>query len=282
MYDVELLYDTAAARPVMNKTAVIPGGKLMVRGLYTAATGMTVQRSKMDVLTNNVVNAETTGYKADSLITSTFDEVMLNRVNDPSIRILGTNAIGGYDYGTHIDELITDFSTGPLEQTDKKTDLALNGDGFFSIETAGGQTQYTKSGNFTVNNEGYLVTQDGGYVLGQNGRIYVGSSEFSVSAGGEVTGDMAAPDMLNIVSFADPHVLRKVGNNLYTVYGDAAPVQSISTTVKQGMLETSNVNITDEMVDMISVYRKYEASQRIVNMTDKTLELTVNLGRIGG
>ncbi|NMA25508.1 MAG: flagellar hook-basal body protein [Clostridiales bacterium] len=254
----------------------------MVRGLYTAATGMNVQRNKMDVLTNNVVNAETTGYKTDSLITSTFDEVMLNRINDPSISILGSNAVGGYAYGTHVDELITDFTTGPLEQTDKYTDLTLVGDGFFTIETAGGQIRYTKSGNFSVNSEGYLVTQDGGYVLGQNGRIYVGSAAFSVSAAGEVTGSTVVPDALSIAAFEDPGVLRKAGNNLYSIYGDAQPVQSLDTTVRQGMLEGSNVNIADEMVDMISVYRKYEASQRIVSMTDKTLEHAVNLGRVGG
>lgn len=254
----------------------------MVRGLYTAATGMTVQRNKMDVLTNNIVNAETAGYKADSLMTSTFDEVMLNRINDPNVTIMGSNAVGGYDYGSHVDELITDFSGGVLEQTDKNTDIALVGDGFFSIETAGGEIRYTKSGNFTVNSDGYLVTQDGGFVLGQNGRINVGSSKFSVSANGEVTGDSATPDTLNLVTFTDTGVLRKAGNNLYSIYGDAAPVQSVNTTVKQGMLEGSNVEISDEMVDMISVYRKYEASQKIVNMTDKTLELAVNLGRIGG
>lgn len=254
----------------------------MVRGLYTAATGMTVQRNKMDVLTNNIVNAETTGYKADSLMTSTFDEVILSRINDPNVKIIGANAVGGYSYGTHIDELRTDFSGGALEQTGKNTDLALVGDGFFAIETGGGQIRYTKSGNFNVNSEGYLVTQDGGYVLGQNGRIYVGSQEFSVSAGGEVTGETAIPDALNIVTVDDPGALRKEGNNLYSIYGGAAPVQSFNTTVRQGMLESSNVNISDEMVDMISVYRKYEASQRIVNMTDKTLEKTVTLGRIGG
>ena len=254
----------------------------MVRGLYTAATGMNVQRNKMDVLTNNIVNAETTGYKTDGLITSTFDEVMLNRINDPSISILGSNAVGGYTFGTHVDELITDFATGPLEQTDKNTDLALVGDGFFTIEMTGGQIRYTKSGNFSVNSEGFLVTQDGGYVLGQNGRVYAGSPEFSVSAAGEVTGNMAVPDILDIAAFEDAGVLRKEGNNLYSIYGDAAPGQPLDTTVRQGMLEGSNVSISDEMVDMISVYRKYEASQRIVNMTDKTLEKAVNLGRIGG
>jgi flagellar basal-body rod protein FlgF len=254
----------------------------MVRGLYTAATGMTVQRNKMDVLTNNIVNAETTGYKSDSLVTSTFDEVMLNRINDPNISIVGSNAVGGYDYGSHIDERITDFSSGALEQTNKATDIALSGDGFFTIETADGQIRYTKSGNFSVNSEGYLVTQDGGFVLGKNGRIQVGSSDFSVSAKGEVTGATAVSDTLNIVSFTDTGVLRKEGDNLYSIYGSATPVQSTDTTVRQGMLESSNVDVTTEMIDMISVYRNYEASQKIVSMTDKTLELTVNLGRIGG
>lgn len=254
----------------------------MVRGLYTSATGMTVQRGKMDVLTNNIVNAETTGFKSDNLITSSFSQTMLSRINDPNISIIGSEAVGGYNYGTHVDELITDFSNGTFEETGKKTDLALTGDAFFIVETAGGQIRYTKSGNFTVNSMGYLMTEDGGYVLGENGRIKVGSKDFSVSAKGDVTGDTATPDRLKLVTFNDLGVLRKEGNNLYTVYGNAAPVQATGTTVRQGALEGSNVNVSDEMVDMISVYRKYEASQKIVSMTDKTLELTVNLGRIGG
>jgi flagellar basal-body rod protein FlgF len=254
----------------------------MVRGLYTAATGMTVQRNRMDVVTNNIVNAETPGYKTDNLITSTFNQVMLSRINDPNISIFGSQKVGGYDFGTHVDELVTNFSGGTLEQTDKYTDLALVGDGLFTVETAGGETRYTRSGNFTVNSEGYLVTQDGDFVLGQNGRIYVGNDKFAVSGTGEVTGTTATPDTLSIVTFTDLGALRKEGNNLYGVYGDAAPVQSVNTTVRQGMLEGSNVDVSNEMVDMISVYRKYEANQKIANMTDKTLELAVNLGKIGG
>lgn len=254
----------------------------MVRGLYTSATGMTVQRSKMDVLTNNIVNAETTGYKSDDLITSSFDKVMLSRINDPNITIVGSDTVGGYTFGTHVDELTTDFSGGTLEETGKKTDIALIGDGFFTVETVNGQDRYTKSGNFTVNSAGYLVTEDGGYVLGKNGRINVGSKDFSISAEGDVAGDTAIPDRLRIATFSDLGVLRKEGGNLYSVYGNAEPIASTGTTVRQGVLEGSNVDVSDEMVDMISVYRKYEASQKIVSMTDKSLELTVNLGRIGG
>lgn len=254
----------------------------MVRGLYTAATGMTVQRNKMDVLTNNVVNAETPGFKSDGLITSTFTEVMLSRINDPNISIVGSQKVGGYDFGSHVDEVVTDFTGGTLEQTDKYTDLALAGDGFFTVETAGGQLRYTRSGNFTVSGDGYLVTQDGGYVMGQNGRIFVGDAKFAVSDKGEITGQTAIPDTLDIVAFADPGVLRKIGNNLYGVYGNVQPTPTAGAAVRQGALEGSNVDVSGQMVDMISVYRKYEANQKIVGMTDKTLELTVNLGRIGG
>ena len=254
----------------------------MVRGLYTATTGMNVQRHKMDVLTNNLVNAETSGFKADSLVTSAFDQVMLNRINDPNISIEGASQVGGYSYGTHVDELVTDFSGGVMEDTGKKTDLALVGNGFFVIETPGGVQKYTKSGKFAVGGNGDLVTQDGGFVLGEHGRIHVGSGEFSVSADGTVSGDTAEADKLQLVTFNDLGVLRKEGNNLYGVYGGEAPVASAGTTVRQGMLEGSNVDVSNEMVDMISVYRKYEASQKIVSMTDQTLGLAVNLGRIGG
>jgi flagellar basal-body rod protein FlgG len=207
---------------------------------------------------------------------------MLNRINDPNISFVGSQTVGGYDYGTHVDEVVTDFSGGTLEQTDKDTDLALAGDGFFTVQTAGGQTRYTRSGNFTVSGDGYLVTQDGGYVMGQNGRVYVGDAKFSVSDKGEVTGQTAIPNTLDIVAFADPKVLRKTGNNLYGVYGNAQPTRPAGAAVRQGALEGSNVDVSGQMVDMISVYRKYEANQKIVGMTDKTLELTVNLGKIGG
>lgn len=254
----------------------------MVRGLYTAATGMNVERNKMNVVTNNIVNAETSGFKSDSLVTSTFDQVLLQRINDPNISIFGASSVGGYDYGTHVDELFTDYTEGTLEETDKKTDLALVGNGLFTLQSATGQTSYTRSGNFTVNSEGYLVTQDGDYVMGKQGRIKVGSEDFSVTADGQVTGPNATTDTLNVVTFTDLKVLRKQGNNAYSVYGNAAPIQAANVTVQQGTLEGSNVDLSSQMVDMISVYRKYEANQKIVSMTDKTLEFTSTLGRVGG
>lgn len=251
----------------------------MIRGLYTAATGMAVQREKMDIVTNNIVNAETTGFKADDLMTQTFDAVMLQRINDPNVSVLGS-AAGEYSFGTHVSEKITDFAPGNFESTGRSTDLAIDGDGFFVIETPEGE-RYTKAGNFAVNAQGYLVTGDGDYVLGENGRILVGSSDFAVGYDGGVSGPGATPDRLRIVRPEDPASLRKQGSSLYYTYGGAAVAEDGASLVRQGIQESSNVNVADELVDMIMLYREYEASQKAVTMNDETLGLAVNkLGRL--
>lgn len=250
----------------------------MIRGLYTASTGMMVERQKMDVLTNNIVNADTTGYKSDTLITSAFNDQILRRINDPNIAVVGT-AVGKYSFGSHVDELSTDFSQGTLEDTGRSTDLALNGDGFFAVETPQGE-RYTRAGNFSVDADGYLVTADGDYVLGQNGRIRPGDTKFSVSADGTVSG-AGTTDRLRLVTFQDKTVLRKQGDNLYYVYGNAKPVAA-SCQVRQGAQEISNVSAADSMVDMLTIYRKYEACQKAVRTNDETLDMTAKLGRLEG
>ncbi len=253
----------------------------MIRGLYTATTGMMVQRNKMNVLTNNIVNAETTGFKKDNLMSSAFDAVMLERTGDPNLTLLGRTDVGEYSYGSYAQEVITDFTGGDLEETGKSTDLAIVGDGFFAVETADGE-RYTRGGNFSVNAEGYLMTGDGNYLLGENGRIYVGSQDFTVANDGTITGQLAEEDKLRLVTFGNPENLRKQGNSLYYTYNGEQPIESEASTVRQGMQESSNVDIAEEMVDMITVYRKYEANQKAVTMNDQTLGLAVNkLGRLG-
>lgn len=256
-------------------------GVFMVKGLYTAATGMMVQRNKMDVVTNNIVNAETSGYKRDTLVTSTFTDVILNRINDPSVSVIGGTPIGGYNYGTRVDEQFTDYTQGSLENTERSTDLAISGDGLFVVDSDVGE-RYTRSGNFAVDGEGYLVTESGNYVLGKNGRIQVGTTDFAVDGNGTISVDEKEIDTLRLVTFDDLSVLRKQGDNLYYAYGNAQPVDATNATVKQGMQENSNVDIASEMVDMITLYRKYEANQKVVSMTDQSLGLAVNLGKLGG
>lgn len=250
----------------------------MIRGLYTATAGMMVERQKMDVLTNNIVNADTTGYKSDTLTTSAFHDQILRRINDPNVSIIGT-AVGKYSFGSHVDEMTTDFSQSTLEDTGRSTDLALNGDGFFAVETPQGE-RYTRAGNFAVDAQGDLVTADGNYVLGQNGKIHTGSTDFTVGADGTVSA-AGMTDRLRLVTFADKTVLRKQGNSLYYVYGNTAPVRAENCQVRQGAQEVSNVSAANSMVDMLTIYRKYEACQKAVRTNDETLDLAAKLGRLG-
>lgn len=254
------------------------GSEIMIRGLYIAATGMIAQRNRMDNITNNLANAETAGYKKDIMVTRTFDDVLIERLNDPSI-ISAVSEVGPINYGTHIDQVRTVFTEGPLDGTDRSEDLAITGNGFFSIETPEGE-RYTRDGSFFVSSEGYLSTGDGQLVLGMNGPIQVGFSGFSVDAAGNIFAGGGFAGRLKIVQFQDLNTLRKQGGNLYINLGQA-PVQATDYNVIQSYLESSNIDIGRETVDMIEVYRNYETNQRMMRMIDGTLEKTVNeLGRV--
>ncbi len=246
----------------------------MIRSMYIAGTGMLVQRKKMDVVVNNIVNAETTGYKSDRLLSRSFNDMMIDRINDPSVLNYSTE-IGPLNTGVHIDEVLTGFAQGDLEDTGKATDLALQGDGFFVVSTPAGN-RYTRDGNFSVSSQGYLVNSDGYPVVGSRGMVYVGNGGFSVDAKGNVTVGNNTVNQLQIVSFADVNSLRKIGNNLYMNYGGSAIIPAGGTTVKQGSLEGSNVDLADQMVEMLQISRSYEANQRIVQMLDETLGKAVN------
>lgn len=251
----------------------------MLRGLYTAATGMATQRSRMDVVTNNIVNAQTTGFKKDDVMSASFKKVMLNELEDPDV-LRTVNEVGPYSFGTHVDKVYTNFSDGSPEQTDRSCDLAISGNGLFAVQTPQGE-RYTRSGNFEVDTDGYLTTPDGNYVLGNKGRIKVGSENFSVDSQGNVSVGGSQTDTLRVVGFADTNSLRKQGDNLYYAYGGAAPAAATGYKVLQGYKESSNVDIADEMVNMMTVYRAYEANQKVLSMTDETLGLAANnLGRL--
>lgn len=250
----------------------------MLRSLYTATTGMLVQKTKMDVMTNNITNIETVGYKKDSMVSRSFQEMMLERINDPN-GIGDTGMVGPVSTGIHIDEIITEFAQGSMEDTGRLSDVGLEGSGFFVVSTPDGE-RYTRNGAFAVNSDGYLVNQDGFFVQGEAGRIHVGNGEFSIDEQGFVSVDGAINNKLSIVSFADVSGLRKRGNNLFSNEGTQL-VADTETKVQQGFLEGSNVDMAEEMVDMMGLSRTYETNQRIIKMLDDTLEKSVNeIGRV--
>ena len=191
----------------------------MVRGLYTAYTGMLNQQKKMDTLSNNLANADTTGYKKEGVTAKTFETQLAIKVKDGSNAYIDQQ-IGKLNLGVKIGENYTDYSQGSYRYTGNTYDLALGGDGFFNISfmnKAGEQSvKYTRDGNFTIDNEGALRTQDGDYVLGESGEIYIPTNAVDVSINklGEIYADGEYIDTIKITDFEDYNYLKKYGENM--------------------------------------------------------------------
>ena len=216
----------------------------MVKGLYTAYTGLINQQNRLDVVSNNLANSTTTGFKKEGCTSQSFDDVM---------------AINTWD-------------------------LALTGDGFFSVSftnKAGEESiMYTRDGSFTTTQDGYLVTKDGDYVLGQNGYIQVDpDATISVDEMGNIFADNQQVDQLQIVDFEDYNYLEAYGENLYRAV-DGATEKDATSGVMQGYLEMSNVNVVQEMVQMITISRAFETNQKVMNSIDETLGKAVTLGQV--
>jgi flagellar basal-body rod protein FlgG len=156
----------------------------MLRGLYLAHTGMLTQQRRMDVVTNNLANATTAGFKQDDLLSRSFEAELIGRLEDPAMMSTAT-PVGTFSHGVHIDEVATSFEQGSLEETGLATDLALSGDAFFAVATPTGE-RYTRAGNFKVSAAGVLTTQEGWPVLGPDGPLNIGQNGFAVSPSGRI------------------------------------------------------------------------------------------------
>ena len=261
----------------------------MVRGLYAAWTGMVNEQRRLDVISNNMANSNTTGYKKQNVTSQSFDDEFTVRINDNNRDTTSKYPIGYMNLGVKIGETYLDFSQGSLRETGNTYDLALSGDGFFTIQTTNKQgettTKYTRDGSFTVNTEGYLVTKDGDYLLDTNGeRIQIPGAQTAQNVAfdqnGNITVDGQQIATLGLASFANPQALLIYGENMYDAT-PAAGLQASNAAVHQGYLEMSNTNVIEEMVDMITITRAYEAGQKMIQTVDNTLNKAVNeIGKV--
>ncbi len=263
----------------------------MLKGLYTAYTGMINEQNRMDVLTNNLANADTIGFKKEGATSQSFDSVLVDKIRDDSEVAALPRRIGTANPGVKVGEGYTDYSQGAFQVTNNVYDFALAGDGFFTVEytdKAGNtSTMYTRDGNFTINSDGYLVTQDGDYVLGkgrnnENERIKMDpNAEFVVKSNGSIYQNDRLVAQMKLTDFEDYNYLEHFGENYYMPVEGASLLDAKDCTVNQGYLETSNVSIVSEMVEMISVSRQYEANQKIIQTYDSSLDIAVNqLGKV--
>lgn len=266
----------------------------MLRGFYTAASGMITQQRQQDALSNNLANVNTPGYKADQAVIQAFPEMLIHEMNAKQVgtsgrRIPIQNQVGPLTTGVYVQEMVPHFSGGDVRETGIDTDFALvheqlpneGGSVFFTVQTNDGTTELTRNGNFTVDAEGYLVTNEGLYVLDQTGnRIHTGGEQFIVSRDGIVQ-TTTGTATLGVTYIENPHLLEKQDNGLYAGVEGVIPPNG-TFTVQQGFLERSNVDLMQVMTQMMESYRMFETNQRVLRAYDQSMEKTVNeIGRIG-
>lgn len=257
----------------------------MLRGLYTAWTGMANEQKRLDVISNNMANSNTVGYKDEKVASQAFDQVLGIKIRDGS-QAYHNQRIGRLSLGVKIGETYTDYKQGSIRQTNNTYDLALSGSGFFAVnvtDKAGTvHTRYTRDGRFMLTKDGLLVDADGNPVQGENGNITIdpSSKQVSISGTGVITADGEMIDTLKIVDFENYDYLKKYGDTMYEPV-DGATTKDATAEIIQGYTEQSNVNVVSEMVDMITITRAYEANQKVIRSYDSMLDRAVNqVGRL--
>lgn len=245
----------------------------MIRSLYTTVSSMIALENKQNTITSNMTNANTTGFKREDLVTKSFGEVLLQNKDKVMGNTNVTQKLGSISLGTKIDTVNTEYTQGDLKATQRTWDFGISGRGFLTVQTAAGQA-FTRDGNFAVGNDGYLMTTTGDKVLGVNKGtgalepVFVGNSEFTLDENNGVVINGVTKQNLLTADFADYTKLEKMGDNYYT--GDN-PIFNAKVDVKQGYLESSNVNVTNEMVDMLTTMRNFETNQKVLTMLDESL-----------
>jgi len=277
----------------------------LLRGFYTAAAGMLAQERRVEMLTNNIANANTPGYKADEAALRAFPEMLLSRLEEGTIPVQERRSmtkkttIGPIATGVYMQEMMPNFAQGDLKETDQPTDLALvngtiptdaatgkQGTLFFVVQNGNGDVRYTRNGNFTLDAEGYLTTNDGFYVLDENNtRIQLTSTNFTVAPDGTITENNRRIARINVAFAANESAVAKEGNGLFRSENGLLPSAigngNVTYEVKQRFLERSNVDVARSMTDMMSAYRAFEANQKILQAYDRSMDKAANeIGRI--
>lgn len=259
----------------------------MVKGLYTAYTGMLNEQHRLDILSNNLANADTNGFKKEGATNQTFADELAIKIKDTSYFGM-PQKLGKMSMGVHIGETYTDYSQGSFKVTDNATDFALDGNGFFAVsytdKEGNSAVKYTRDGAFVVNTAGYLVTKDGDFVLNKNGaanadgaqRIRLDpNAKITVDEDGTIFQNDTAVASLGVVDIEDYNYLAKFGENMYDLVQGGTRIAS-DAKVTQGCIEASNINVVSEMVNMITITRAFQAGQKVINSVDQTLEKAVN------
>ncbi len=240
--------------------------------LYPVLSGALTQEKNLEVITNNLSNLNSTGFKKDLSLLSALDPLGSDQPNQTG----GKDPFPSFGF---LDGISTDFSPGVIKQTGAPLDVVVDGQNFLSVQTPAG-IRYTRNGSFNLNSEGQIVTQSGYPVLGTSGPITLPPGKINIDGEGRVSVDGVEIDTLQVVQFPDLKSLKKTEGTMFDASG-VTPVPSTDKRVQQGFLEGSNVNPVEEMVAMIRVMRLYEASQKVIQSSDEMASKASNdLGKV--
>ena len=254
----------------------------MLRGFYTAASGMFAQQRKTEMLTNNLANVQTPGYKADQATIRSFPEMLIREFNNNNS---SSKEVGPLHTGVYVQETIPNFIQGDLQETNRHTDLALmdfgNNTSFFTVRQDE-DIRYSRNGSLQISPDGLLTTSEGYPLLSTTGEtISVTSDQFTVHQDGSVEENGRIIAQLGIAGTDTPEQLIKLGSGLYQA--DEPLQNNPVASIHQGFIEASNVDTTRTMTDMLSAYRSFEANQKVVQAYDRSMEKAVNeVGKLNG
>ncbi len=255
----------------------------MMRSLWIAKTGMDAQQIQMDTISNNLANVSTNGFKRSQAV---FEDLLYQTLRQPGAQSSQqTQLPSGLQIGTGVRPVATEriFTQGNLQQTGNSTDIAVSGPGFFQVLLPDGSTGYTRDGAFQVNNQGQLVTASG-YVVQPAVTIPQGAQSITVGADGTVSVLQAGSTTpvqvgtIQLATFINPAGLQAMGDNLYlqTASSGTASINTPGTngtgSLDQGYVETSNVNVVEELVNMIQTQRTYEINSKAISTADQMLQ----------
>lgn len=254
----------------------------MLRGLYTAATGMMSAGYNEEVISNNLANLKTPGFKKAEVAQSSFATVLLGQLEKTSPYSGYWQYLGTMPFGSGVAEIAIDYSQGVLRATSLATDFALEGEGFFTLQLPDGERGYTRNGSFVLDRDGYLVTDKGYFVLGEKGPIQLEGDNFEVDSKGNIQQNGVLTDRLLLTLFAN-NDFEQIRDGIFQPRGGNAPQggNNFRGKVNQGYLEEPNIDLSAEMAKMITNLRFFEANQRVVGTYDQLLRVSANeIGRL--
>ena len=238
------------------------------------------EQKRLDVISNNLANSATVGYKKEGVTSQAFHDLLTIKIRDESEN-WQKRQIGDMSLGVKIGEVYTDYGQGSLRETGMPFDIAIEGDGFFTVNVTDSQgvvhERFTRAGNYNMTYDGYLVDVNGFHLQGESGdvQVPVDAANIVIDGLGGIYADGEFVDNLIIKDFEDYEYLKKFGDTYYEPVKGATE-KDPSCTIRQGYTEQSNVNVIKEMVDMITITRAYEAGQKVIQAVDDTVELSVS------